>query len=82
MNGVDATSFLYQLRLVSQRNTLALWRMPDYIFTRLFVCTLISLFVSLSFLQLGNSVRDMQFRVFSMLVFLFPFNLFVLISPA
>ncbi|KAJ2936375.1 hypothetical protein H1R20_g720, partial [Candolleomyces eurysporus] len=60
-----ATSFFHQLRLVSQRNTLALWRMPDYIFTRLFVCTFISLFISLSLLQLGNSLRDLQFRVFA-----------------
>ncbi|KAK7464484.1 ATP-binding cassette transporter snq2 [Stygiomarasmius scandens] len=60
-----ATSFLYQLQLVVKRNNLALWRSPDYIFTRLFVCSFISLWVSLSFLQLGNSVRDLQFRVFS-----------------
>ncbi|KAF5332541.1 hypothetical protein D9611_005143 [Ephemerocybe angulata] len=60
-----ATSFFYQLRLVSARNALALWRSPEYIFTRLFVCTCISLFVSLSFLQVGNSARDLQFRVFA-----------------
>ncbi|THV06484.1 hypothetical protein K435DRAFT_825902 [Dendrothele bispora CBS 962.96] len=60
-----ATSFLYQLQLVAKRNNLSLWRSPDYIFTRLFVCAFISLWVSLSFLQLGTSVRDLQFRVFS-----------------
>ncbi|KIK62247.1 hypothetical protein GYMLUDRAFT_42191 [Collybiopsis luxurians FD-317 M1] len=60
-----ATSFLYQLRLVVARNNRALWRSPDYIFTRLFVCMFISLWVSLSFLQLGTSLRDLQFRVFS-----------------
>ncbi|ESK96125.1 pleiotropic drug resistance abc transporter [Moniliophthora roreri MCA 2997] len=60
-----ATSFLYQLKIVVKRNNLALWRMPDYIFTRLFVCMFISLWVSLSFLNLKNSVRDLQFRVFS-----------------
>ncbi|KAJ3545283.1 hypothetical protein NMY22_g2500 [Coprinellus aureogranulatus] len=60
-----ATSFWYQLRLVSARNAVALWRSPEYIFTRIFVCTCISLFVSLSFLQLGNSVRALQFRVFA-----------------
>ncbi|RXW23030.1 hypothetical protein EST38_g2801 [Candolleomyces aberdarensis] len=60
-----ATSFFTQLRLVSARNAVALWRSPEYIFTRLFVCSCISLFVSLSFLQLGNSVRDLQFRVFA-----------------
>ncbi|KAJ7103152.1 ABC-2 type transporter-domain-containing protein [Mycena belliarum] len=60
-----ATPFLYQMRIVSARNYLALWRQPDYLFTRLFVCGFISLFVSLSFLQLGISLRDLQFRVFS-----------------
>ncbi|KAJ7750194.1 P-loop containing nucleoside triphosphate hydrolase protein [Mycena metata] len=60
-----ATPFWYQLRTVTARNSLALWRSPDYLFTRLFVCGFISLFVSLSFLQLGNGLRDLQFRVFS-----------------
>ncbi|KAF5375215.1 hypothetical protein D9758_000491 [Tetrapyrgos nigripes] len=60
-----ATPFLYQLRLVVQRNNLALWRSPDYIFTRLFVCIFISLWVSLCFLQLGTSLRELQFRIFS-----------------
>ncbi|KAJ7610902.1 ABC-2 type transporter-domain-containing protein [Roridomyces roridus] len=60
-----ATSFSTQLRLVTERNFVALWRSPDYLFTRFFVCTFISFFVSLSLLQLGNSVRDLQFRVFA-----------------
>ncbi len=68
MFDVVATPTLYQLRVVIERNNLALWRSPDYIFSRLFVCTFMSLFVSLSFLNLGNSVRDLQFRVFSMYV--------------
>ncbi|KAJ7269337.1 ABC-2 type transporter-domain-containing protein [Mycena haematopus] len=61
-----ATSFLYQLRIVTARNNISLWRSPDYLFTRLFAGSFISLFVSLSFLQLGTSVRDLQFRVFSL----------------
>lgn len=60
-----ATSFLYQLSIVVKRNNLALWRSPDYIFSRFFVSCFISLFISLSFLQMGNSVRELQFRVFS-----------------
>ena len=63
---LDATPFLYQLRLVVQRNNLALWRSPDYLFTRFFVAGFISLFISLCFLQLGVSVRELQFRVFAM----------------
>ncbi|KAF9236851.1 ABC-2 type transporter-domain-containing protein [Melanogaster broomeanus] len=59
-----ATSFFYQLCTVVKRNNIALWRSPDYVFSRLFVHAFFSLFVSLSFLQLGNSVRDLQYRVF------------------
>jgi ATP-binding cassette subfamily G (WHITE) protein 2 (SNQ2) len=61
-----ATSFFYQLKTVVQRNNIALWRSPDYVFSRMFVHVFISLFVSLSFLQLGNGVRDLQFRVFGL----------------
>lgn len=42
----DATSFLYQLRLVVARNNLALWRTPDYIITRLSICATVSLLIS------------------------------------
>ncbi len=56
----------YQLRTVVQRNTLSLWRSPDYVFTRLLAHLIVSLFVSLPFLQLGHSVRDLQYRVFGM----------------
>lgn len=62
-NTTDATPFFYQLKTVVSRNNLALWRSPDYVFSRLFVHLFISLFVSLSLLQLKNSVRDLQYRV-------------------
>jgi len=68
----DATSFLYQLRTVIKRNNIALWRSPDYVFSRLFVHAFVSLFISLSFLNLGHSVRDLQYRVFAMWVSPFP----------
>ncbi|TFL02988.1 pleiotropic drug resistance ABC transporter [Pterulicium gracile] len=61
-----ATSFITQLKVVVKRNNLALWRSPDYIFSRLFVHAFIALFVSLPFLQLGNSSRDLQYRVFGL----------------
>lgn len=66
----DATPFWYQLKTVVQRNNMAIWRSPDYVFSRLFVASLISFFISLSFLQLGNSIRELQFRVFGMYVLL------------
>ncbi len=62
----DATPFWVQLKEVVKRNNRALWRSPDYVFSRLFVHAFISFFVSLSFLQLGLSSRDLQYRVFGM----------------
>ncbi|KAI0804598.1 ABC-2 type transporter-domain-containing protein [Irpex lacteus] len=59
-----ATPFWVQLKEVVRRNNMALWRSPDYVFTRLFIHTCISLQISLSFLQLGTSTRDLQNRVF------------------
>ena len=62
----DATSFWVQLKEVVRRNNLALWRSPDYVFTRLFIHAFISVQISLCFLQLGTSARDLQYRVFGM----------------
>jgi len=62
----DAAPFLYQLAEVTKRSLTALWRNPDYIWTRLFVHAFIALFVSLSLLDLKNSLRDLQSRVFGM----------------
>ncbi|KAI9458491.1 ABC-2 type transporter-domain-containing protein [Russula earlei] len=59
-----ATPLLYQLKIVVQRNALSLWRSPAYVFTRLFSHVLVSLSVSLPFLQLGHSSRDLQYRIF------------------
>jgi len=38
--------------------------MPDYVFTRLFVHAFVALFTSLSILNLGHSIRDLQYRIF------------------
>lgn len=63
-NCVDATPFWYQLKTVVQRNNVALWRSPDYVFSRLFVHAFISLFVSLPLLNLGHTSRELQYRAF------------------
>jgi len=49
----------------SSNENVALWRSPDYVFSRLFVHAFFALFISLSFLNLGHSVRDLQYRVFA-----------------
>jgi ATP-binding cassette, subfamily G (WHITE), member 2, SNQ2 len=61
-----STPFLFQMKTVAERSFLSLWRSPNYIYTRLFIHAIISLIVSLSYLQLGTSVRDLQSRVFTL----------------
>jgi len=63
-----ATNYAFQLRTVFQRALLASWRQPDYQFTRLFQHAAIALLTSLIFLQLGNSVADVQYRVFGIFI--------------
>ncbi|KAG9127447.1 hypothetical protein FRC07_013764 [Ceratobasidium sp. 392] len=64
-NDEYATPFIYQLKVVSERTLTAFWRQPDYGFTRLFTHGAIALLTSLTFLQLGNSTQELQYRVFS-----------------
>ena len=61
-----ATPFSYQLRVVTKRSFVGLWRSPNYVYTRVFIHAVISLILSLSWLQLGHSVRDLQYRLFAM----------------
>ena len=61
-----ATPFSYQLRAVTKRAFVGLWRSPNYVYTRVFIHAAISLILSLSYLQLGHSMRDLQYRLFSM----------------
>ena len=61
-----ATPFWYQLRVVTKRSFVGLWRSPNYVYTRVFIHAAISLIPSLSYLQLGQSMRDLQYRHISM----------------
>lgn len=63
-----ATPFLTQLKVVLARNNNALWRNPDYQFTKLFNHSAIALLTGLTFLQVGNSTADLQYRVFGYVV--------------
>ncbi|KAF8602772.1 hypothetical protein BDV93DRAFT_533391 [Ceratobasidium sp. AG-I] len=67
-NDQYATPFMHQLKVVSERTLTAFWRQPDYGFTRLFSHGAIALLTSLTFLQLGNSTQDLQYRVFSIFI--------------
>ncbi|CEH13591.1 probable snq2-abc transporter involved in multidrug resistance [Ceraceosorus bombacis] len=59
-----ATPFMYQIKTVANRTFLVSWRTPDYQFTRLFQHGAFALFTGLVFLQLGNNVASIQFRIF------------------
>ena len=61
-----STPFLFQMKTVAERSFVTLWRSPNYVYTRLFIHVVISLIVSLSFLQLGTSSCDLQSQVFVM----------------
>ena len=61
-----STPFLFQMKTVAERSFVSLWRSPNYVYTRLFIHVVISLIVSLSYLQLGTGARDLQSRVFTM----------------
>lgn len=58
-------SFFGQLKLVLQRTNVALWRQADYQYTRLFAHLAIALVVTLTFLQLGDSYQELQYKVFA-----------------
>ncbi|KAL8291281.1 hypothetical protein RQP46_002259 [Phenoliferia psychrophenolica] len=60
-----SSTFQHQLAVVSRRTMTAFWRSPDYGFTRLFNHISIALCVGLTFLNLGNSVAALQYRVFA-----------------
>ncbi|KIJ54162.1 hypothetical protein M422DRAFT_25123 [Sphaerobolus stellatus SS14] len=60
-----ATPLFYQVKEVTKRSIVTLWRSPEYIWTLLVVHVFIALFTSLLLLQLGRSVRDLQSRVFT-----------------
>ncbi|KAF8305589.1 hypothetical protein DL93DRAFT_2172546 [Clavulina sp. PMI_390] len=59
-----ATPWMFQLRTVTLRTMRSFWRQADYGFTRLFSHGIIALWVALTYLQLGNSTEDLQYRVF------------------
>jgi ATP-binding cassette subfamily G (WHITE) protein 2 (SNQ2) len=61
-----ATPFWYQLRVVTKRSFVGLWRSPNYVYTRVFIHGAISSILSLSYLQLGHSMRDLEYRLFAM----------------
>ncbi|KAM3486740.1 hypothetical protein MY8738_000234 [Beauveria namnaoensis] len=67
-----AASAYEQTMLLTKRMFVKQWRQPSYVYGKFFVAVLIGIFNGFTFWQLGNSVQDMQSRMFtSFLVLLF-----------
>ncbi|WVR08472.1 hypothetical protein IAU60_005527 [Kwoniella sp. DSM 27419] len=60
-----ATSFFFQFKTMLNRTNVALWRNADYQWTRLFAHLAIALVVTLTFLQLDNTLQSLQYKVFA-----------------
>ncbi|POW01968.1 hypothetical protein PSTT_12114 [Puccinia striiformis] len=63
-----AQTFIFQLKTVLARSSLACFRNADYQFTRLFNHITIGLLVGLTFFQVGDGVADLQYRIFSIFI--------------
>ncbi|KAL6715305.1 ATP-binding cassette transporter snq2 [Lecanora helva] len=62
-----------QITMLTRRMFTQHWRDPSYLYGKLFVAVIIGIFNGFTFWQLGNSVADMQNRMFtSFLVLLIP----------
>lgn len=59
-----ATPLAHQMKMVLVRTSLSFWRSPSYGFTRLFSHVTIALLTGISFLNLDNSLRALQYRLF------------------
>ena len=70
-----ATPIWHQMKTVTGRQSIALWRNPDYVWNKIFLHVINALFSGFTYWKVGNSSFDLQLRLF------FVFN-FVYIAPA
>lgn len=66
-----ATGLWEQTKLVTQRNNISLWRNTDYINNKFALHIGSGLFNGFSFWMIGNSVGDLQLRLFTIFNFIF-----------
>ncbi|SPO25756.1 probable ATP-binding multidrug cassette transport protein [Ustilago trichophora] len=59
-----AAPWMYQFKVVLKRTMLSTWRQPSYQYTRFFQHLAFALLTGLLFLQLGNNVASLQYRLF------------------
>ncbi|KAF1360157.1 ABC drug exporter AtrF [Lizonia empirigonia] len=62
-----------QITMLTKRTFVQQWRDPSYVYGKLFTAVIIGIFNGFTFYQLGNSIGDMQNRMFtSFLIILIP----------
>ncbi|UZP36820.1 hypothetical protein NXS19_004636 [Fusarium pseudograminearum] len=66
-----ATPLIYQTKVVIQRQLIALWRNPDYIWNKIGLHISNSLFSGFTFWMIGNGSFDLQLRLMSVFNFVF-----------
>ncbi|KAI1827147.1 ABC multidrug transporter [Xylaria intraflava] len=66
-----ATPIWTQLKLVTNRNNVSLWRNTNYINNKFLLHIFSGLFNGFSFWMIGNSVADLQMRLFTVFNFIF-----------
>ncbi|ORY09288.1 ABC drug exporter AtrF [Clohesyomyces aquaticus] len=76
-NAADAKEFAapvwLQTTMLTKRTFTQYWRDPSYLYGKLFVAVIVGIFNGFTFYMLGNSIQDMQNRMFtSFLILLIP----------
>jgi ABC-type multidrug transport system ATPase subunit len=68
-----ASPMMKQLKIVTKRHTVALWRKPDYIWNKIVLHIAQALFNGFSFWKAGESagIFELELRLFSIFIFLF-----------
>ncbi|KAJ5747534.1 uncharacterized protein N7511_009230 [Penicillium nucicola] len=66
-----ATSKSYQLKLVLERQMVKLWRSPDYMWNKIILHVFAALFSGFTFWKIGDSILDLQLRLFAIFNFVF-----------
>ncbi|KAF1817636.1 hypothetical protein P152DRAFT_470035 [Eremomyces bilateralis CBS 781.70] len=66
-----ATPIPYQIRLVTIRQSIALWRNPDYVWNKIHMHILQALFAGFTFWMIGDGSFDLQLRLMAVFNFVF-----------
>ncbi|GJC92543.1 ABC-2 type transporter [Colletotrichum higginsianum] len=66
-----AASTAYQCLMLTKRMFVQHWREPQYLYSRVFVHTIMGIFNGFTFWMLGNDIASMQNRMFSAIILIF-----------